>query len=461
MVFLNARRLASACIPAAAVVAALVVPGAASATLGTQCSGSTIVGQGASVESLAQTTVWDPNFNVVADKYACNGTQGSKEKPTVTYTNTGSGAGLESWGFNKHAANFGPTNAYIGTTDAPNASEKAEVEADQSIEPHLLNTLQTVPVVQAADAIIVNLPTGCTATSTSNKGRLVLDNTTLEGIFRGTINNWSEIKDGGDAISGTGCNTATPIVRVVRRDVAGTTDIIKKYLGLIYTGTFETEKGENKTWAGLAEGVENTTWPKVIAAVKPEKTGDSAVEKLVAATPGSIGYTNLAEARANGSFTPSPGTGGPKTARFWVPIQDNGVAAEGAKYADPANNKDVAALGEANCSKEEYTNGEVAFPPASVLDPWNEVTTRTTEPKYTLCGLAYVLAFADYSAYPGTSLGEATTVENFLSYVLDTNKEGGGQFLIKKHDYLPLVGTVLKEAQAGVRGVKGKGGTGF
>jgi len=116
---------------------------------------------------------------------------------------------------------------------------------------------------------------------------------------------------------------------------------------------------------------------------------------------------------------------------------------------------DVSAPAEANCASETYTNGEVAFPPASVLQPWNEVTTKTVEPKYTICGLAFVLALHSYSAYAGTGLQEATTVNNFLRFVTDTSKElegnknNGGQTLIKKHDYMPLVGTVLKEAQKG------------
>ena len=45
-----------------------------------------------------------------------------------------------------------------------------------------------------AVAVIVNLPEHCVATSTSNKGRLVLNNTTLEGIWRGTITKWSDPK---------------------------------------------------------------------------------------------------------------------------------------------------------------------------------------------------------------------------------------------------------------------------
>ncbi len=180
------------------------------------------------------------------------------------------------------------------------------------------------------------------------------------------------------------------------------------------------------------------------------KTGDTAIDTKVAETPGSVSYTTFAEARANGSFTPSPGTGGPSTARFWVPIQNNGVGSTGTlKYADPSSNKDVAALGNSNCKGTEYTDGEVAFPPASVFQPWDQVTTRTTQKKYTLCSIVVELAFASYSSFPGTSLEEATTVGNFFRFVTDS-KANGGQKLIEGHDYLALPkGAVLNEAQKG------------
>ena len=116
----------------------------------------------------------------------------------------------------------------------------------------------------------------------------------------------------------------------------------------------------------------------------------------VAKTPGSIAYTNLAEARVNGSFTPGAGKGGPGTAKFWAPIQDNGLVTTKQKYADPSFNKDAEALSEANCKLTEYTNGTVAFPPESAQDAWNEVTTSTTE-KSTRCAVIVVeLAFTSY-----------------------------------------------------------------
>jgi ABC-type phosphate transport system substrate-binding protein len=443
-----------ACTLTALLASAIGFTGSADASVGTQCSGSNVTGQGASVLSLAMHEVFIPGFSSSSDAYACSGTQGSKATPTVTYTNTGSGAGLKSWGANGETEHkYEPTNAYIGTSEAPNATQKAEIEAGESTL--IPTTLQTIPVVQFADAIIVNLPSGCTATSTSNKGRLVLTQSTLEGIWRGTINDWNEITDNGDTLSGASCNAATPITRIVREDSSGTAHFLKKWLFQINGASFLTEKGATKTWDELSEGTENIVWPKAINAVKTASKGEAPEDELVAKTPGSIGFGNLAEIRAGKLFTPP--SGGAGTALFWVPIQNKA----GESFADPAKNKDVAAESEANCAKTEYTNGETAFPPASVNDPWNEVTTSLNEAKYPICGLAFVLAFNKYSAFPATTEPEATTVENFLSYSLDT-KSGGGQNKLKNHDYEPLTGTVLKEAQAGVRGAKkGGGGTGF
>ena len=290
MTSFSARRLVPACILSAATVVALVAPGAASASLGTQCSGSNIGGQGSSLQKLAQQT-WDAAFNTTASKHACNGTQGTKATPTVTYNPSGSGAGLKSWGVGKLEHKYEATNAFVGTDEAPNPTAKSEIEENETtITP---KTLATVPVLQAAVAVIVNLPEHCIATSTSNKGRLVLNNTTLEAIWRGTITKWSEITEGGDKLSGTGCLPETPINHIVRFDGSGTTHIFKRYLGLISKSSFETtnfagESTGSKTWTEIAEGKENTSWPTADAVIRPAAKGGGEEVAKVAATPSSI-----------------------------------------------------------------------------------------------------------------------------------------------------------------------------
>ena len=95
------RRFAWACAPAAVLAVALGAPGAASAEPGgTQCGGVDIEGKGASLQKLSQIEVWTPEFKNPANTnaLACSGSQGSKGVRNVTYTSTGSGAFLRSWG---------------------------------------------------------------------------------------------------------------------------------------------------------------------------------------------------------------------------------------------------------------------------------------------------------------------------------------------------------------------------
>lgn len=445
MTLLSARRIVPACILSAATVAALVAPGAASAgTIGEQCSGANITGKGSSLQKLAQVSVWNPDFNSSVNAKACSGTQGSTGIPTVTYTSVGSGAGMEAWGINGHA--FEGSNGYVGTDEPPNQSQKEEIEAYR-IKPNKEATLETIPVLQGAVAVIVDLPTGCKGTSSSFIGRLVLDNVTLEKIWDGTITKWNQITESGDKINGPSCTTAqkeSAITRVVRKDQSGTTSIFKKYLALINEEAVFGELG----WREISEGkTNNEDWPGEVTI--PTGTGGGELVKKVAETPGSIGYANLADARANSSFIPP--TGGNNQRTFWAPIQNNGLEQTEETYADPSSDLDKAELGNANCENTEYTNGITPFPPASTLDVWNEVTTRTTEINYPLCGLTYDLTFHEYSKYPGTSLAEATTVNNFERFVLAPS---GGQVLIKKHDYLALPSAIGVEAREGAEKTK-------
>jgi ABC-type phosphate transport system substrate-binding protein len=430
---------------ALAMLALLAVPGTALAkTDPNQCTGVNITGQGASSNSIAQNVVWDPQFNSSTHKYACNGSQGSGGKPTVSYTNTGTGAGLESWGeFGKVTPNYGPTNAFVGTSEAFDSTTISELEANETTPTP--ETIETVPVLQIAVAIIVNLPANCTATSTAAPGRLVLSQKTLEAFFKGDITKWSQITDGGDALSGAGCDPTTTITPVVRPDQSGPAHYLKRFLNLVDPAALSTSKG-SLTWGQLSEGSLNTTWPSALAFVTPAKKGEAEMDAKVATTPSSIGFGNLAEIRAGGKFSKS-GEGGSGKQRFWVEIENENKKGK-AKYADPATNGDVEAVGDANCKKTLYSNGENPFPPPTVTEPWNAVTTKLSEKTYPLCGFGFVLTTNTYSLFPGTSAGEAQTVHDLLSYVTDKK---GGQAALAGHDYSALPKAVQIEASMGAK----------
>lgn len=447
-------QLVPACIIGAGAALALTAPGSADAAL-TQCSGGPIGGQGAAVEKVAQ-GIWTTDFNTSSDKFACDGSQGSKEKPAVTYNSTSSGAGLRSWGAEfktESEIKFGPTNAFVGTAEAPNLEQQNDILKQESTDTE--ETLLTVPVAQFSLAIYVNLPTGCTATSTAAPGRLVLNDSTLEDIWAGTIKTWGGIKDGGDTLTPSTCGNET-IVPVVRGEKAGTTNVLKKYLGLIYTGTLETSSG-SLTWNKLAEGKPNTVWPTALTGLqKTTVEGDEAEAQKVASIAGSIGYSNLAELRQTGLFSGSGN--GANTSKFWVEIE-NGAKGTGAKekytYADPATNGDVAATGSANCAKTAYTNGENPFPPPNLAGLWNEVTTSVPGPgsvkekDYTLCNFTYVLALTKYSLVSGKGATEkeAESVKNYLSFIGDKK---GGQSELAGNDYEALPKAVDTKVASGV-----------
>jgi ABC-type phosphate transport system substrate-binding protein len=281
---------------------------------------------------------------------------------------------------------------------------------------------------------------------------LALTYADLQGIFAGTITTWGGITGGGDALSPASPCDSDPITAVVRKEKAGTTNVLKKFLGLINTGTLTTASG-SETWDQLSEGTLNTVWPTALTLVKTTVEGDANEAETVAANPGSIGYSNLAELRVTNLFSGSGNGAG--TAKFWVEIE-NSHKGSGKKakvtYQDPAVNKDSEKAGSANCADTVYTNGEEPFPPPSVTKTWNEVTTSITlkEKTYPLCDFTYVLAFTKYSLLSGTSEAEATSVNNYVKYV-SSSKEG--QALLKGNDYLAVPKDVIKKLEAGAAAI--------
>lgn len=439
-----ARRALPACLISAAAAVALAAPGAALAKTSTQCSGVNIEGQGSSLQKLMQQSFWTPQFNTSSDKYACSGTQGTGGKPTVKYNSTGSGAGLKSWGIEPkegETPNYGPTNAFVATDEAPSATQIALLMKHET--PETAESVLTIPVLQGAVAVGVNLPTGCTATSTADPGRLVFSQATLQGIYAGTVKTWGAIKDSGDEVKGTGCAAAT-IQPVVRQDQSGTTHIFKRFLGLINTSPLETAKG-SLTWDELSEGGLSTTWPTAAGVIHAEKSGGGELIALVAKTPSSVGYASLSELRTNTTFK----EGGSGKQAFWVELENESKKGK-AKYQDPSLNGETATPAGANCKKTVYSNGANPFPPPSVTEPWNEVTTKTSEKTYPLCGFSFVVSVTKYSLFPGTSAAEVETVKNYVQYITDKK---GGQALLEGNDYFGLPSAVASIAKVGASSI--------
>jgi ABC-type phosphate transport system substrate-binding protein len=460
----TARRILPACVISAAIAAGLAVPGAASAefTL-VQCEGGAIHGKGSSAQKLLQINVWNKQFNESANGKACNGTQGSKGKPAVTYTSTGSGPGMESWGVETKPGGeirFGKENAFVGTEIAPNKKQSEEITGHGAA-----GTLLTIPVAQPAIAIAVHLPKGCEkVTGGASPGRLAMKQATVEKIFQGTVTKWSQILNKAVMTGNSECaktlQKTLPITRVVREDGSGTTDAFMKWLGVI----FKKEVAPGKFWGQLGEPANNTTWPNEGEHPVLRGNGGGGVVKKVAETPGSIGYANVADARANTAFVPP--AGGTEKPVFWAEVESHKITEEGKKvavYSDPSTNHESATIADSNCLEEIYTNGKKKFPPPTTQELWNEVVASKTQPNsYAICYITFDLALTKYSAFTvGTSVveppteEEARTVRDYLGYELSTGA-GGGQEAAAGNDYAKLPTNenptlnVLKIAQEGV-----------
>jgi ABC-type phosphate transport system substrate-binding protein len=520
MTYLSARRMLSACVASVAVVVALAAAGTASAAsdLTKQCSGANIKAEGSTFQAPAQESVWNIEFNASTDTnvLGCAGNtgQGDLKKPTVTYESTGTHAGSGAClkGFGDGATPKYEEFPFCGTDEAPNSAAVALMEANKAASDTETKTIESIPVLQGAEAVIIHLPAHCVAKDEADvagkvvkDGRLALDDTTVAKIFEGEISNWKEVEtaqaDAHDVITCTGgaAEEETPINVVVRTDKSGTTHIFKSFLAQAEPAPHEfeaeefneiEEEGVKKlnpcnaiipagkvTWEKVQEGCENQRWPLKAKVVRPFLKGNPGVVGEVNAKPSSIGYADLATARKEGFFSKkcvppakAPECGGEnkkgsataqgeQNHRFWATIQNSEVA--GKEYADPASNQDVEKAANSNCANTKYVGkiGEV-IPPKSTRELWSTVKAQLVQAKYTICGLTYDLALREYKPYilphGGTVAEEekgkevAQTTRDYLLWELNTKAEGGGT-LIKNHDYEKVSGTVLKEAETGVK----------
>jgi ABC-type phosphate transport system substrate-binding protein len=444
---------------------------------------------------------------------AGNAGQGDGKKPTVTYESTGShsGSGACLKGFGDGEAPKYEEYSYCGTDEAPSVSAEEAMEANKAASDKETKTIESIPVLQGSVAVLIHLPAHCVASDEAKvggkvvkEGRLALDDATVAKIYEGAIRNWKEVEaaqtDDHDVITCTGgaSEEETPINVVVRTDKSGTTHIFKSFIAQVAPShTVEMEEfneineegtlkknpcgkvlpAEFKTWEAVQEGCENQRWPLAAKVVRPFTKGNPGVVGEVNAKASSIGYADLAVARKEGFFSDkcvapakAPECGGEnkkgsstkvgeQNHKFWAPIQNSSVAGE--EYADPANNQDLEKIDASNCADTVYVGkiGEV-IPPVNTREPWATVKAQLVQKKYAICGLTYDLALREYKPYilpkGGTPAEEekgkevAQTTRDYLLWQLSTKTQGGG-YDIKAHDYEKVSGTVLKEAEAGVK----------
>jgi ABC-type phosphate transport system substrate-binding protein len=399
MGLLTTKRVASLLAAGASVLAL----GATSGTASAACAN--ITGTGATLQTAAQ-GIWIGRYT------GCPG--------NVSYTGIGSGAGLNRWKADGTAG--APSgDAWISTDDAPTATQINNIKAAAGGV-----NLQVFPVLQAAVAVLVNLPDNCSAIDPSNS--LLIDSDALEDAYDSTAT-FSTLFPG--QLTGAGCSAASATA-FARSGGSGTTQIFKEYFSLL------------PDWRGNDSG--DTSWPGAL--VRTTATSGSSIASLVRSTPNSLGYAVLADALNAGLNSD------PTADAFWV-LVDNDSLNSGGNWQDPEVVN--GATHSSNCAGTPYTG----VPASTVNGDWSGtfgVFANGTGTAYPICGLSYAVAYDDpyQNTSPGPSVtgrtytaAQGDTANSYLSFITST----AGQALIDAGNYAQLPRALQATANAAASSV--------
>ncbi len=423
-------------------------PSAAAA--GTLSCAATITGSGSSLQKVAQVSVFTSGFASTS----------CAKTPTVTYTATGSGAGLKEFGNGTEAlapgesGNKASLDGYVGTDDAPTPAQTNEASraAGGGDQREL-----TIPVAEAPVAVLLNPPTGCVVEMSPN-----IPNAVLDILWQGGYASWDAFLEAANKIKHAGGACAEAPKLTVRSDGSGTSYVFKSYLAQIDSAKWAFYANDGAIWPASSNVVteteiENPTTKKL---EKVKIKGGSGEVKAVESAPGSIGYAAAADAapKEGKGFGPWAGA----APRYWAEIQNNG-SGEPAAYSDPASGSN------GNCPTAVTPAGTPSAPGnwfgVLASNPNIGAAAGFLANQYSLCGLTYDLAWRDYAligsygSAPGP-LEVGNAVADFLTYVT-----GSGQGVLatagKFYSSLPTaVRKVAVETVAEVNNPSSGGGGG-
>jgi ABC-type phosphate transport system substrate-binding protein len=436
------RRVGIAVVVALLALAFTAIDGGSAAALGKQCSGSSVKGLGAFLQTRAQGQ-WggegESGFNGSKDPLACSGSQGSGGKPPVSYIPVSSATALRTWGAEDgtlHTGEFGFPFQFIGTDIAPSGPVGEEGTMLSKMKAALGSDVAVVPVTQTAIAIAAHPPT-LPAHAPCTVPRITANQ--LQRVFSGDITNWRLIATASDPSPGGDCDQA--ITRIVRDESAGTTYQFKHYLDQVNPSPLSCTGKEKRTWTQLqapfgGETAPNVEWPSnaqcqageghVTTVSGPGAEGELGPLRYVAEAPGTITYGSLPEAQ------------------LWAPKQivkvNNGV-----NYSTPETGE-----GDANCGAAKYTRpagweGGVDIDWSQVYGS-NPLIGEVAKNAYPICTLTW-----DVAATNRFSEAAATTVHDYLAFVTGE----GGQAAVRHIGYRDLPASIAKAATAAIAHING------
>ncbi len=422
-------------------------------------------------------------------------------------------------------------NTRFGGSDAPLTPEQM-VAADAKGGPHP-GLIHVLPIAVGATAMIVHFPEGCqlknpaggnqdTTTGAGNDPagastgdsfkegtlRLHIPAGTLEQIWGGESMTWGQVTKNEMAGKPTNAleveegRTAScdevPVRRIVRFDGSGTTYNFKAYLSLLPTGVGSTTT--NEAWAKSPVVGTGTNWPLTTSSTGVPKAvptkagtnefvnecnltvsgpsrictgsanGNPFVAAAVAATDGSIGYSDLATARQNG-FTVTPNKNAETEPEkddltYWIPLQtvnpEKPVSERvGTNYVEPTvspesdigNGKEVRG---SNCTNADYRGiPEIAASePDPTLGDWAKAigTGSKDTTTYPNCAITYDFVWDDDAPVYGNTPEEQAKARTIKDYFTTVESEGG-QLSLQGEDYGSLSPTIIKIARIGVEAI--------
>jgi ABC-type phosphate transport system substrate-binding protein len=431
-----------------------------------KCQGTAISGRGASFQTTAQTD-WIADFqnNFCADV----GTF-----PSVTYTGSGSGSGLQVMGRRSGTNADGSQSRnqperYAASDDPPPPSTVSQInQGTDAVGDE--GTIHVIPAALGSVTVDVNWPNNCdrsllpasaqTHSSAANAApfddRVRFTRSQLDSIWAGDagFTNW---KDVFPTLAGdTDCNVA--ITRVVRFDDSGTTFGLKDYLDSINSGrgwktTYITP--DTRTWPNASVGARadcgGATGPQGANLTSACSNGNGALLDKLKTVDGGIGYSDIATARSRAfDIVTTSSAASRDDDIFWTQAQ-NPSSAWTEPTADP-NGFTTTGLHGANCANATITGN-----PASTLGDWSNTSVADSSTgAYVACTLTYELAWDDYKPpYSlqgcGSSCEEqkARSVKDYMSSIVSD----GGQETLFPNDYAPLPDSLLTISRAGVNSI--------
>ncbi|MGA2926024.1 MAG: substrate-binding domain-containing protein [Solirubrobacteraceae bacterium] len=345
--------------------------------------------------------------------------------------------------------------------------------------------VMSFPVAVDAEALGVDFKpngtqiSGCPTTAT----QVQLSASEVSKIFSGDISNWDAVTDAGTStFAWSGCNE--PITRVVRADIAGTTQGVKIYLRSV-DGSRVLCDGTN-TWTTLATYNNNTVWPGspadpcggVTAPVTALGNGGGAscpatytaskgVICALQVTGGGITYGDLSNWKSTpdvlyAEVVPTSGTtgvlpGSSATLGTGTPNCDTSFAGN---EPGGGGGTDFVGLDDSGGTPDEpaLTNWATDGADGSQgVTPPSDITNVPGSTKWPICTLTYDMVYSGLSTtnttYAANAIGGLTadqrrTLYTFMVFVLSQP----GQATLKANGYLPIPNSWASEETAGFEG---------